>query len=308
MIMKKNILKSITKLFGLTVLVGLSITSCAYDEFVENEFDLTVVYLAKPTIDRTFIMGEGLKIGVGATLGGRLTNTEDVEITFSLVDSVVTNAALTILPSTHYELVDADGNPANNKIIIPAGEIQGFVYVKADSINLLEDALSLGNNYALNFQLDNVVNADSILVEQNSSMITFSYINKLFGNYFQNGEVVKTEGAVVETIPYSGFIENAIEFTMIDPNTLLCNAMGDRRGGSFKMNVVLASDNSITIETATGGLIVVDDGDSYYDPTSKTMMLNYSYEYLGANYVAKDVLLLRNRLVDGVNQPNYDLQ
>ena len=305
--MKKNILKSIAKLF--MVIVSLSLASCAYEDFVENEFDFTSVYLPYEQIDRSFIMGEGMRIGVGAVLGGRLDNTEDVEITFSLDDDLVTNAGKSVLPSNYYELVDSEGNPSNNKIIIPAGKVQGFVYVKADSINFLGDALSLGNNYALGFTLENVVNADSILVDTEStkyksSLITFTYINQLYGHYFQKGQVVKTEGASVETITYVGDINNNenVELTMVSPNTVQCNGLALLRESDKKMNLVIADDNSITIESVAGAVVVTDNDGSFYDPATRTITLNYSFESNGATYVANDVLEFRNREVDGVNQ------
>lgn len=300
--MKNNKLRSISKLLILAI-VALSAVSC-YDDFVENEFDYTSVYLPQPTIDRTFIMGEGMQIGVGVVLGGRLKNTEDVEVTFSLDDVIVTDAGKDILPSNYYELVDSEGNPADNKIIIPAGKTQGFVYVKADSINFLADPVSLGNNYALGFQLDNVVKADSILSGLKTSMITFTYINQLYGNYVQKGQVVKT-GTTNETLVYPGGINDVLELTMESPNTLVCNGIADLRGADKKMNVVVAADNSITIETATGGVTIVDDGGSSYNPETREITLNYSFDFNGVSYKATDILEFRNRIVDGVNQ--FDL-
>lgn len=297
--MKKNKLISIVKL--LVLAVGLMATSCAYDDFVDNEFEFTSVYLPKAKIDRTFIMGEGMQIGVGVVLGGRLSNTENVEVTFSLNDALVTDAGLTVLPTNYYQLVDSEGNSVTNKITIPAGQVQGFVYVKAEA-NYLGDPLSLGNNYALGFQLDNVVKADSILADYKSSLITFSYINQLYGNYIQTGKVIKTVGTTSETITYPGGITDALELSTTGPDKAICNGIADLRGTDKKLQITIANDNSITIQTATGGVAVVDDGGSFYDPTTRNVTLNYSFDFNGASYKATDVLTFRNRVVDGVNQ------
>lgn len=301
--MKKNKLKSIAQLLVLTLVIGLSAASCSYDDFVEYEFEFTSVYLPKPQIDRTFIIGEGMQIGVGVVLGGRLSNTEDVEVTFSLNDDLLDPGSA--LPSNYYELVDSEGNPANNKIIIPAGEVQGFVYVKADSINFLGDPISLGHNYALGFQLDNVVKADSILIDYKSTIIKFSYINQLYGNYVQNGQSIKTEGTTPTTIIYPGGITDILTLSMATPNTLICNGLADLRGGDKKMQITIADDNSITIQTAAGGIAVIDDGGSSFNPSTRQVTLNYSFTFNGATYKATDVLEFRNRVVDGVNQ--FDL-
>jgi hypothetical protein len=297
----KNILKPITKLLVLVV-IALSITSC-YDDFVQNEFEYTSVYLPKPTIDRTFIMGEGMQIGVGVVLGGRLMNTEDVEVTFSLDESLLDPGSA--LPASYYSLVDGEGNPANNKIIIPAGKTQGFVYVKADSIQFLNDPVSLGNNYALGFRLDNVVKADSILVDYKTTKITFTYINQLYGNYVQKGQFIKDDGTTVETIDYPGAITDALALTMASPTTLIYDGLADLRGADKKLQITVAADNTITIQTATGGVVVTDDTGSFYNPVTRVVTLNYSFDFNGSSYKAKDVLEFRNRFVDGVNQ--FDL-
>ncbi|MFB9057863.1 hypothetical protein ACFFU9_14045 [Mariniflexile ostreae] len=302
--MKKNILKSITKSLVLLITIGLLITSCSYDDFVENEFEYTSVYLPKAKIDRTFIIGEGLQIGVGVVLGGRLSNTENVEVTFSLNDALVTEAGLTTLPASYYELVDSEGNPANNKIIIPPGKIQGFVYVKANAENYLGDPLSLGNNYALGFQLDNVVKADSILQDLKTSVITFSYINQVYGNYVQTGEYVKTTGSTVESITYPGGITDVLDFSMVSPNSLKYSGLANLRGTDKNLEIVIADDNTVTIQTATGSIIVSDNGGSSYNPTTREVKLNYSFSFNGSDYKCNDVLTFRNRVVDGVNQIN----
>ncbi|WP_147676727.1 DUF1735 domain-containing protein [Algibacter pacificus] len=303
--MNKSKLKSIIEIL-VFIIIGVGAVSCSYDDFVENEFEFTSVYLPKAQINRTFIMGEGMQIGVGVVLGGRLSNTENVEVTFSLDDGLVTDAGLTPLPSNYYQLVDKGGNPITNKITIPAGSVQGFVYVKADSINYLADPLSFGNNYALGFQLDNVVKADSILTDYKSSLITFSYINQLYGNYVQTGKVIETDGTNVEIITYSGGITDVVELTMENPNTLIYNGLGTFRGATQKMNIVIAEDNTITIESIPGLVPVVDQGGSSFNPSTREITLNYSFDFNGINYKSTEVLEFRNRVVDGVNQFAYD--
>ncbi len=304
-IMNKNKLKAVAEIMVLFIIIGFSVASCSYGDFVEDEFVYTAVYFPKPQIDRTFIMGEGMQIGVGVVLGGRLSNNENVEVTFSLNNTLVTEAGLTVLPDNYYQFVDANGNPANNKIIIPAGKVQGFVYVKADSINFLTDSVSLGNNYALGFQLDNVVKADSILVDFKSTLITFSYINQLYGNYVQKGQFIKTVGTTVETVNYAGGITDIIDLEMQNPNTLILNGLGEFRSDTHKMNIIISPDNSIAIQSISGAAPVTDNGGSSYNPATHEVTLNYSFVYNGASYKANDILSFRNRIVDGVNQ--FDL-
>ncbi|MCG9792284.1 BT_3987 domain-containing protein [Flavobacterium algicola] len=300
--MKRNKLKSIAILLALAV--GIMTTSCSYDDFVENEFEYTSVYLPKADIDRTFIIDESLQIGVGVVLGGRLTNNENVEVTFSLNDALVTGSGQTVLPATYYTLVDSEGNPANNKITIPAGKVQGFVYVKVNA-NYLADPLALGNNYALGFKLENVVKADSILADFSTTVIRFSYINRLFGNYIQNGKYTKTTGGVTENITYPGGITDELQFATTSATTATYNGLANLRGVDKKLQVTIGADNKITIQTATGGVAVTDDGGSTYDPAKREVTLNYSFTFNGTSYKCNDILNFRNRVVDGVNQISY---
>mgnify|MGYP003635886940 FL=1 len=163
----------------------------------------------------------------------------------------------------------------------------------------------MANNYALGFRLDNVVKADSILVDYKTTKITFTYINQLYGNYVQKGQFIKDDGTTVETIDYPGAITDALELTMASPSTLIYDGLADLRGSDKKLQITVAADNTITIQTATGGVVVTDDTGSFYNPVTRVVTLNYSFDFNGSSYKAKDVLEFRNRFVDGVNQ--FDL-
>ena len=286
--------------------VGIAFTSCGYDDFVENEYDYTAVYFPHDTLSRSFIMGEGMRIGVGVVLGGVLSNTQDVEVTFSMpTDSLDSNPNLAVLPEEYYDLVDADGNPVTDVITIPAGSVQGFVYVQADSAALLADPLSLGYNYALPFKIESVVNADSILETYQSTVITFTYINQLYGYYVQYGSYTKSDGVTESLIEYPGGIDDVVLLEMKSPMTMKTTSYSNEN--DTEMNITIADDNSITITSADESSPIIDNGGSYYDPSTRTIMLNYSFDFNGYTYTANDELLFRNRVVDGVNQYNEDL-
>ena len=305
--MKTIKFKVLTPIFAALILVGSVFTSCGYDDFVENEFDYTAVYFPYETIARTFITDEGMRIGVGVVLGGVLSNTQDVDVTFSLsADTTVTNAGLQVLPEEYYSLVDADGNPVTDMITIPAGSVQGFVYVQAEADSFLADPLALGNNYALSFQLESVVNADSVLTDFSSTLITFSYINQLYGYYTQGGQYIKTDATGSVTVEYPGNIVDVVLMEMKSPNTMKTTSYSTAYDA--EMNIVLADDNTVSIMGADALSTITDDGGSYYDPSTRTLYLNYSYISIdGSTYQATDELLFRNREVDGVNQYNEDL-
>ena len=145
-----------------------------------------------------------------------------------------------------------------------------------------------------------------------STKITFTYINQLYGNYIQKGQFIKTplddpstaedESGAPETIVYPGAVSDVLEFTMVSPNSLVNDGIADLKGNDKKLNIIVADDNSITIETATGGVTVVNDGSSSYNPETREIKLNYSFEFNFFKYEVTEVLEFRNRVVDGVNQ------
>ncbi|WP_200587409.1 BT_3987 domain-containing protein [Pedobacter segetis] len=300
--MTKNKSKAAAIMLLFATIIGITFSSCAYNDFLDNQFTYTSVYLPKPQIDRTFIVGEGMKIGVGVVLGGRLTNKENVVVEFSLDDALLSGGAFSPLPANYYQLVDAQGNPANNRIVIPAGNVQGFVYVKPDSTKFLSDPLSFSRKYALGFKLTNVIGADSILSNLKSTVISFGYTNRLVGNYFQKGSFVKTTGANSETINYSGAINDAIALSTNSPKTLIVNGEAQFRDANHKMQITIADDNTITIQSVAGSVSVTDNGGSSFDPAKHEIKLNYSFTDNGINYKASDILQFRNRVIDGVNQ------
>ena len=59
--------------------------SC-YDEYVKD-FDYNGVYFPNPVNVRTVVVGEGLKIRVGAEIGGILENTKDRNVNF-IIDNL----------------------------------------------------------------------------------------------------------------------------------------------------------------------------------------------------------------------------
>ncbi|MCG8309263.1 MAG: DUF1735 domain-containing protein [Cytophagales bacterium] len=295
--------KKTTVVMALAVVVTSLLSSCGYDDFVKNEFEYTAVYLPKAEIARTFIMGEGMRIGVGVVLGGRLSNDRDVEVLFSVHPDVTTGAGYTVLPDNYYTLENSDGTPAANTITIPAGKVQGFVYVRADSALFLSDAQSLGHHYALSFRLEEVIGADSILAELTTTTISFSYINQLFGYYVQHGRITRTEnGDPLDPIIYPGGIDDVVALTMYAPDTLVVHGIGVSRGKNDQMKIAVKKDNSIDIVSAPDAVPVIDDGGSRFNLTKREIILNYSFELNGIIHTARDTLDFRNRVVDGVNQ------
>jgi len=311
------------KIFAVLFLAS-ALISC-YDDYI-NDFDYDGIYFPYQTDVRTFVVGEGMSIEVGAVLGGVRENIKDRNVAFSLDNSLITPALLTImkggapyikdamapvttllpLPANYYTLSD------NSKMVIKAGQHMGSVVMKVDSAKFLSDPLTLFANYAIPFFITSA-DADTILSTKSSAVIGVKYENMLFGNYWHGGVTIRKSpaGANLDTIKYYTAVnqpENKIwKLTTVAPNALVTNGYSDQTTTKDEMLLTLDGTN-ITVSTSTGSsFAVVPEGASTYNKAkllqNRKILLNYKYVNAAGNTCyAQDTLTFRNRVRDGVNE------
>ncbi len=57
------------------LILSVALVSC-YEDYI-NDFDYTAIYFPNPIDVRTVVVGEGLKVNLGAALGGVMENEFD---------------------------------------------------------------------------------------------------------------------------------------------------------------------------------------------------------------------------------------
>ncbi len=308
----------------IVLLFAVAMVSC-YKGYIED-YVYDSIYFPYQIDVRTFVIGEGMTIEVGAALGGVRDNTKDRIVGFSLDNSLISPALLTLmksgsqyikdalaqvtvlspLPTNYYTLSD------NSKMVIKAGNHMGSVVMKVDSAKFLADPLTLFANYAIPFYIT-TADADTILATKRSAVIGVHYENMLFGNYWHGGitTVKDPAGAVVSTILYYTAVnqpENKIwKLTTVAPNALVTNGFSDQTTAKGEMRLTLDGTN-IVVTTNTGSTFaVLPDGASTYNKAkllqNRKILLNYKYVNAAGNTCyAKDTLTFRNRIRDGVNE------
>ncbi len=311
------------KMFLIAVLAA-TMVSC-YKDYI-NDFDYDGIYFPYQTDVRTFVVGEGMSIEVGAALGGVRENIKDRTVSFSLDNSLITPALLTImkggapyikdavapvttllpLPANYYTLSD------NSKMVIKTGDHMGSVVMKVDSARFLADPLTLFANYAIPFFITSA-DADTILSTKSSAVIGVKYENMLFGNYWHGGVTIRKSpaGANLDTIKYYTAVnqpENKVwKLKTVGPNALVTNGYSDQTTAKDEMQLTLDGTN-ITVSTRTGSTFaVVPEGASTYNRAkllqNRKILLNYKYVNAAGNTCyAQDTLTFRNRIRDGVNE------
>jgi hypothetical protein len=308
----------------IVLLLAVAMGSC-YEDYI-TDFDYDGIYFPYQTDVRTFVVGEGMKIEVGAALGGVRENTRDRIVTFSIDNSLINAATLTAMKGGAPYIKDAvapvttllpiPGNyytlSNNNTMVIKAGQHMGSVVMKIDSAKFLADTKSLFANYAIPFNML-TADADTILATKRTAVIGLKYENMLFGNYWHGGvtTVKDAAGTTIQTITYYTAVnqpENKTwKLTTVAPNALVANGISDNTSAKEEMLLTLDGTN-ITVSTRSGSTFpVTANGASTFNRAkllqNRKILLNYKYVNAAGNTCfAQDTLTFRNRVRDGVNE------
>ncbi len=306
------------------LIVSIVMVSC-YDDYV-LDYDYNGVYFPNPVNVRTVVVGEGLKIRVGAQIGGILENTRDREVNFVVDNTLVTSDilkdmqnhswfwvsepasnvnTLQPLPSDYYTLSDP------GKITIKKGWHSGYVTLRVDSAKFLADAGTLNPVYAIPLRIT-TADADTIVESLRSTVIGLRYENMLFGNYLHGGvtTIKNADGTVVETIRYPTAVNQSsseiMQLTTVAPNALVTNGYSRKRSDNQEIKISL-NGNSITVgSTSSSSNTFEADGTSTFNGSKllqgRKIFLNYKYEEGELTYHCQDTLTFRNRIRDGINE------
>lgn len=305
-------------------LIALSMTSC-YEDYVKD-YEYSGVYFANQINTRTVVVGEGMKIEVGAVLGGVMENNQNRQVDYEIDNSLVNESVLEemkasastyikeavegvselkSMPSDYYSI-------SNNVIVIPKGDHLGKVTVKVDSLKFVNDPLTLKANYAIPFKITRA-DADTILQNKNTMVIGLKYENMLFGNYWHGGVTVVKDanGNEIETKRYYTQIpqpDNQVwNLTTVAPTSLMTDKIGDGTL-SGKLKLTLNHETgTINVESDNVALEVSNDGECIFNRAKllqdRKIFLKYKFKNAdGTISHATDTLTFRNRIRDGVNE------
>lgn len=305
--------------------LSLALTAC-YDDYIKD-FDYTSIYFPNAIDVRTVVVGEGLKVNIGAALGGVMANKSDRKVTFEIDNSLVTPAALlkfksssygfiksavtnvsslSELPANYYTLSD------NSTIVIKSGFHSGSVTLKVDSATFLGDPATMNAKYVLPLTIM-TADADTIIESNRSAVVGIKYEAMLFGNYLHGGitTVKDASGNTINTIPYytrKNQDDSKIwRLTTVSPLAVATNGFSDKTSTSKQELILTLNGGSLSLSTAaTSTNTYAADGENTYNEAkllqNRKILLKYKYTSGANTYYCQDTLTFRNRIRDGVNE------
>ena len=313
--MKKFNIKGMTGVMAIAI-AALAFTSC---ENGENEFpgyDKCNVYFANQYVMRTVELGEDLEVDltndnnhiveVRAAMGGGYGNDHDITLEYTIDNSLIEGkqfadgSAMEVLPANYYTI-------ENNKMVIPAGSIQGGIKIKLTDA-FFADENATKKHYVLPIKLTNVSGADSILESKNFILYGLKFVNPWHATYLRRGVDNFSDGSKVvrhtqyvekyplQTITTSGFM-----------NAQMTINMKNSEGKDIPCTLDLKFDgeNKCSISTATQGFSATGNGtfvikgekNSMGGKDRNALYLNYSIksDELNTTMTTTDTLVVRNR-------------
>jgi len=311
------------------IILSIVMVSC-YDEYL-LDYPITSIYFPIQQDVRTFVVGEGMKIEVGVSLGGVKQNTKDRNVGFILEPALITPARLTSMKTSSWGYIKNAATPVaalqqlptnyyqmtpSSTMVIKSGWHGGTVVIKADSANFLNDSLkTIVSTYVLPFYITSA-DADSILYNKRTNVVGLMFENKLFGNYWHGGAAVvnrpsKSDTTIIykTTIPIQ---ENLIwSLTTAGPSTLTCNGFYKNTVtiGKKQLNLTLKGTKLYLSASAGASFVFSQDGECTFNDAKllqeRKIFLKYKYTETVSpfyTYHCTDTLTFRNRMRDGINE------
>lgn len=278
----------------------MSFASCGFDD-EEAEFPVKKVLFTYQKYNRQLVVGEGLEMKVGVVFAGLPKSDRDRVVEYVIDPSLVTDSRQTVLPTDYYKFDDP------SQIIIPKGQLKGYMPVRIDSAKFVNDPKALTGEYILPVRIVKA-DADAITEGKGYTLISVSYQGKQYGNYEYSG--VRTNSATQEQQQYANVktVTNSIrQLQTVGPDTFRVYA--DQQGTndpakgqySFLITLPVKGSGQVTITKDPDylpGIEVEADGESTYDADTKTFVLRYKYTQNGVEWKTVDRMTFRNRIRD----------
>lgn len=278
----------------------MSLVGCGFDD-QKAEFPVKKVLFTYQKYNRQLVVGEGLQLQVGVVFAGLPKSDRNRVVEYVIDPSLVTAANQSVLPADYYKFDDP------SQIVIPKGQLKGYMPVRIDSARFVNDPKALTGEYILPVRIVKA-DADAITEGKGYTLISISYQGKQYGNYEYSG--TRTNTSTQEKQHYANVktTTNSIrQLQTVGADTFRVYAdqqgTNDPAKGRYSFHITLPVKGSGEVTIAPDpdylpGIEVEADGQSTYDAGTKTFVLRYKYTQNGVEWRAQETMTFRNRIRD----------
>ncbi len=290
-------------IFFSIITILLTLSSCESYEDYTGDYTYSAVYFGTQKPLRTVVArNPQMSFKFGVTLGGKLNNTKDETVGYSIDTSLLRTVAagrFELLPEEYYTLSDNSGI-----FTIPAGKIIGDITLTLDRDLFCNDPKALKGEYALPLMLDSTSSADSVLIgsdavaPKNYTVIVVKYVSPYSGTYYRRGSQSVSSG---DTITYneSDLSQNqTCNFSTINYDTVSFSTSTNFEGAIISKDYVLVinENNTVRLQDDTGKTF-----DGTWDWTNKDkylmeIKLNYDYTHDSKTFQVSESYTLRRAI------------
>ncbi|WP_158655289.1 BT_3987 domain-containing protein [Flavivirga eckloniae] len=260
-----------------------------YDDYKED-YIYTTTYFARQFPLRTLVDADNqdLKFEVGVVLGGKYTNGINEEVGFIIQDTLLdAYPELTKLPDNYYSL-------NGSSFTIPKGAFKGTLPVTLNKTLFMDDALAVGNNYALPLQLVSTT-TDSILKDKHYTIVVLRYYNKYHGWYYVKGTDTNIDDSSVVTYSEDDLVLNEdMLLTTEAKDLLVVPYAGNPNVSGRSMKMQINNDGNVILSGGEGGITGLS-GTGTYNSNDRSFSIEYNYtDGNGDAHEVKETLIYRN--------------
>jgi hypothetical protein len=304
-------MNNMKKIFFIWLVIGIGFAGCKYDEdYIDAKLPKTLAYFASfQEYTRTVVVGEGMQFKIGAAMAGVVENTQeqtiDLKIGTKLNKTAATDTRI-LLPVSYYNSSELSGTI---KTIIPKGEFIGYFKVKIDSVNFLNDPLTLNGKYTIPVNIVGT-SLDSIAQGLDSIKVSVNYMAGVDGYYLYESVIKKEIGGNIvdsktKTEKYPNESDNsAFRLLTKGPFKVEVTSAVAAFTTGLKFNMYVGASKVVTYESIAGQPVVTPENTNTYDSKTRDFTLNFNYKKTGNDtlYHVSSKLIFRNRIRDKLNE------
>ncbi len=250
----------------LIAVILLGLISCKYnDDYLNPKLESKAYFASNLEYTRTVIVGEGMQFKIGAAASGSLQSPVGQTVDMIIDKSAALGDGKKLIPDTYY-------NSTELKDIIKAtigDNFLGYFTVKIDSVNFLNDPLSLDGNYTIPVKIVNT-SLQSINEERDKVQVSVKYMSKVDGYYLYTSNIKREINGIIDgwniTEKYPNESDNSTyRLETTEPFKVKVTPAVNSFLNDISFELIVVDDNSVSFNSLINHPEIIAVGENKYD-------------------------------------------